>query len=90
MMARGGHEESSARWKSDVLVGRPVEGSEWLEGQPTDQYYLATSAGRNSPGTDGSSAAFPEVSEPGLQGSMKSYLNNYTILFLSGPRNTKK
>ena len=83
MMARGGHEESSARWESDVLVGRPVEGSEWLEGQPTDQYYLATSAGRNSLGTDGTSATISEVSEAGLQGSKNSFLQkkNQTFCF---------
>ena len=89
-MMGGGHKESSARWESDVLVERSVKRSDWMEGQPTHQYYRETLEGRHSHGTDKSSAAFPGVSEPGLQGSMKSYLKNHTILFLSGPRNTKK
>ena len=83
-MQGGGHEEPSARWESDVLVGCPVEGSDWMEGPPTEQYYLVTSAGRNSLGTDGTSAALSEVSESGLQSSKNSFFKNKTLMFLSG------
>ena len=80
----GGHEEPSARWESDVLVGCPVEGSDWMEGPPTEQYYLLTSAGRNSLGTDGTSAALSEVSESGLQSSKNPFFKHQTLMLLSG------